>query len=64
MNTQSTVSQPKTDEEYKQEIDRMIPKIEAMLKNAGEMSEQARKIGASNRRRSDALEKRCLFACN
>lgn len=61
MNTKTIGTQPKTDEEYKQEIDRMIPEIEAMLKNAGEMSEQARKIGESNRRRLDALEKRYGF---
>ena len=49
-------SQPKSDEEYQQEIDRMIPEIEALLKNARRTSEQARRIGASNRRRLDALE--------
>ncbi len=41
MNTKTIGSQPKTDEEYKQEIDRMIPKIEAMLKNAGETTKRA-----------------------
>lgn len=61
MNTKTIGTQPKTDEEYKQEIDRMIPEIKAMLKNAGEMSEQARKIGESNRRRLDALENRYVF---
>ena len=49
-------SKPKTDEEYQQEIDRMIPEIEEMLKNAARISEQARSIGAANRRRLDALE--------
>ena len=49
-------SKPKTDEEYQQEIDRMIPEIEAMLKNAAQMSQQARRIGEGNRRRLDALE--------
>ncbi len=49
-------SQPKTDEEYKQEIDRMIPEIEALLTKARRTSEQSRRIGASNRRRLDALE--------
>ena len=49
-------SHPKTDEQYQQEIARMIPEIEEMLKNAARMSEQARRIGASNRRRLDALE--------
>lgn len=58
MNTKTIGSKPKTDEEYKQEIDRMIPEIEAMLKNAGETTKRARKIGESNRRRLDALEAR------
>ena len=49
-------SQPKTDEEYQQEIARMIPEIEASLENARRTSEQARRIGAGNRRRLDALE--------
>ena len=49
-------SQPKTDEEYQQEIDRMIPEIEAMLEKARRTSEQARRISAGNRRRLDALE--------
>lgn len=57
MNIKTIGSQPKTDEEYKREIDRMIPEIEAMLKNAARTTEEARKIGASNRRRLDALEK-------
>lgn len=56
MDTKTIGSQPKTDEEYKQEIDRMIPEIEAMLKNAGRLTAQARALGASNRRRLDALE--------
>ena len=57
MNTNLTGnSKPKTDEEYQQEIDRMTREIEAMLKNAARMSQQARRIGEGNRRRLDALE--------
>ena len=53
-------SKPKTDEEYQQEIDRMIPEIEAMLKNAGQRVERARRIGRENNRILDALEARYL----
>ena len=53
-------SQPKTDEDYKAEIDRMIPEIEAMLANARRMSEESRRIGQENRRMLDALEQRLL----
>ena len=38
----------------------MTREIEAMLKNAARMSEQARRIGAGNRRRLDALEARYI----
>ena len=51
-----TGSKPKMDEEYQQEIARMIPEIEAMLENARRTSEQARRIGEGNRRKLDALE--------
>lgn len=60
MNSKTIGSQSKTDEEYKQEIDRMIPEIEAMLKNAGETTKRARKIGRENNRILDALEARYL----
>lgn len=64
MNTKPmTGSQPKTDEEYKQEIDRMIPEIEAMLKNAGQRLERARRMGRENNRILDALEERYFSAC-
>ena len=53
-------SKPKSDEEYQQEIDRMIPEIEAMLKNAGQRLERARSIGRENNRILDALEARYL----
>ncbi len=53
-------SKPKTDEEYQQEIARMIPEIEAMLKNAGQRLERARRIGRENNRILDALEARYL----
>ncbi len=57
MNTKTVGnSQPKADEEYQREIDRMTREIEAMLENARRTSEQARRIGAGNRRRLDALE--------
>ena len=51
-------SKPKTNEEYQREIDRMIPEIEAMLKNAGQRIERARRIGRENNRILDALEER------
>ncbi len=61
MNTKTlTGSNPKRDEEYKQEIERMIPEIEAMLKNAGQRLERARRIGRENNRILDALEERYL----
>lgn len=61
MNTKTlSDSQPKSDEEYQQEIDRMIPEIEAMLKNAGQRLERARRIGRENNRILEELEKRYL----
>ena len=54
-------SQPKTDGEYQQEIDRMTREIEALLENARRTSEQARRIGAGNRRRLDALEEQLKY---
>ena len=61
METKTVTDSPiKTDEDYKREIDRMIPEIEAMLESAQRMSEQARRIGESNRRRLDDLENQLL----
>ena len=57
MNMRSMLgSKPKSDEEYQQEIERMIPEIEAMLANSRRVSRESRIIGESNRRRLDALE--------
>ena len=56
--------QPKTDEDYKAEIERMIPEIEAMLTNARRMSEESRHIGQENRRMLDVLEQRLLCGKN
>ena len=55
-----TDSPTKTDEEYKREIDRMIPEIEAMFKESGERLERARRMGRENNRILDALEQRYL----
>ena len=61
MNTKIlTEAQPHSDEEYKQEIDRMIPEIEAMLKESGQRIERARRVGRENNRILDALEQRYL----
>ena len=53
-------SQPKTDEDYKREIDRMEIEIRAMLDEAGRRTEHARCLGRENKRILDELEKRYL----
>lgn len=51
-------SQPKTDEEYKQEIDRMALEIRAMLDESEHRLEHAECIRMENRRMLAELEKR------
>lgn len=55
-----TDAQPKTDEEYKREIDRMAIEIRAMLDESGRRLEHARHIRAENQRALADLEKRIL----